>query len=85
MNEEELAEMYEWQARCRDLETSNGQLREERDRYRAERDSSLKYWHENLNQMEPLWKRITELEELLARATAERDRYRLAVEQGREL
>lgn len=85
MNEEELAEMYEWQARCRDLETANGQLREERDRFREERNTSLKYWHENLAQMETLWKRITELEEALAAATAERDRYRLATEQGREL
>ena len=31
MNETDMAEMMEWQARCRDLETSKEQIREERD------------------------------------------------------
>jgi len=85
MNEEHLAEMFEWQARCRDLETANGELREERDRLRTERDTAVKYWHDNVAKNETLWARITELENVLFVATSERDRYRLMAQQGVEL
>lgn len=78
MTEEDLAEMLEWQARCRDFETSNERIREERD--------SLINTVVTLRQREDaLVTRITELEQLSQKQQTLIDRLTIHVQQGVEL
>lgn len=73
-----MAELLEWQARCRDLETSREQLREER-------DIARKQWQESHAKSEMYWGRILELEAALSNATAQVERFRIHIQQGIEL
>jgi predicted nucleic acid-binding Zn-ribbon protein len=85
MSNEQRAEMYEWQARCRDLETSLQQVRDDRDEARTQRDAALKNWNDAVQRATFLWHRVTELEHALNAAVSERDRLRTHVQQGVEL
>ena len=78
MNETDMAEMMEWQARCRDLETSKEQIREERDVARLQ-------WQNEHEKSELYWGRIVELESALSKATMQIERLRLHLQQGIEL
>lgn len=78
MNETDMAEMMEWQARCRDLETSKEQIREERDVARLQ-------WQIEHEKSELYWGRIVELESALSKATTQIERLRLHLQQGIEL
>jgi len=80
-----MAELMEWQARCRDMETSKEQLREERDLLRAQLDSAMKYLREAVTTRELYWERIVELEAALSKATAQAERLRINLQQGIEL
>lgn len=82
---EGLAETLEWQARCRDLETANEQLREEREILREERDGAMEHWRINKEKNEQLWERIHALEAALHEANAKNDRLRIHLQQGIEL
>lgn len=80
-----MAELMEWQARCRDMETSKEQLREERDLLREQRDGAMERWKEACDKNEMYWVRITELEAALSKATAQVERLRIHLQQGIEL
>ena len=80
-----MAELMEWQARCRDMETSKEQLREERDLLREQRDGAMARWKEAFERSEMYWERIVELEAALSKATAQVERLRIHLQQGIEL
>jgi len=85
MNETDMAEMMEWQARCRDLETSKEQIREERDLLRDQCESAMKRLREAVTTRELYWERIVELEAALSKATSQVQRLELRLAQGTEL
>ena len=60
---ESLAETIEWQARCGDLQTSNEQLREER-------DAARKAWKDAKEISDIYWQRVLDLEKALNVANA---------------
>lgn len=75
---EGLAESLEWQARCRDLETVNEELRESR-------ESALTQARTLAADKEFLFQRVTELEEALRAANQKIGRLVLHLQQGIEL
>ena len=75
---EGLAESLEWQARCRDLETANEELREAR-------ESALTQARTLAADKEFLFQRVTELEEALRAANQKIGRLVLHLQQGIEL
>lgn len=70
-NNNQLAELIEWQSRCADLQNANETLREERDHARASVDLLM-------HECAKLEARVTELSAFV-------DRLRIAVQQGAEL
>jgi hypothetical protein len=78
MTEGELAEMLEWQARCRDLETSNERTREERDSLIAT-ISALR------TREDALVARLDELERINAKQQTIINRFDIHIKQGLEL
>lgn len=78
MTDGELAEMLEWQARCRDLETSNERTREERDSLIAT-ISALRA------REDALVARLDELERINAKQQTIINRIEIHIKQGLEL
>jgi hypothetical protein len=78
MTDGELAEMLEWQARCRDLETSN-------ERTREERDSLIATIAALRTREDALVARLDELERINIRQETIINRLNIHLKQGMEL
>lgn len=79
------AEALEWQARCRDLETSLERVREELDNYKESTRVAMVHINRSEQQTNEMFTRVVELERELATALSTIDRLRLHIQQGTEL